>query len=933
MEHWSRTRVQETSYLTFDGADALVIDAGSNTDRLNADVSAAVVLIEQLTLTDDSLGLTVAGASAGVVSFVSPTSGLSTLGGEEVSLTGQSGAGLDNVFDLRGWTAGTATVDGGTSTDDVLIGPDVNTLWNVASSDSGTLNGSSITWSDVENLTGGAGNDEFVLVTGVTVDGTIDGGAAGLDTIDFSNLNVAQDIVLESVSLGFSGTATSVTGGFRNINGVTGTFLTDSLTNTIVDVAAAPVAGTFTLNSDAGTFDTNTSTSVVTIPVDFVDEDPNPDTIFRTDGGSWIAEGFIVGDQITVSGSANNNAVFTIASLTADTLTLIATNALTDEVGAIIDVTAIRSAFAYSDFEVFIAGSVGDVFNVNADQNVVTLNGGAGNDTFNLGSNVLVDGPINAGDGDDAVVLNDGARVGAGQNIDFGAGNDTLSFAGGGGVLSTGAYTTAREIQLTTLNAADGGYDGTEALLGFTFTSVNELDGSDALNDTLAGANGLDANWTINGVEPPPPPTFSFVFALDASGSAIATPFGGTPVGDVNGDGIFNSVFDAELAALIAFRDQLEANGEVASLSIVSYHTTSTIQDMDPSTPLLDLSTTVTADTDMNGVADFEDVLLSITTAPGTVYEPPLQDAITIFNNVPADNQTLVFLSNDAANDLLPTPAYADEVATLNANGVSLNALGVGAGSDLASLVVIDPAAIQILTSDELSAALTGSSGGSPATPLPSIYRDSAATQILSWTDFENLQGGDQSDVFQFGNFIPDGVPQVTITGGDGIDQVIGNDQTTVYDISLLNGGTVTLVDPNGGDATESQFREIENLTGGVSSDTFTFTNTGSLTGAIDGAGGLDTLFGDNDGNVFNVTPLTSSPAASNQGTLGEADSALATGVPVGFADVVLGDTITRTDGGNWLTDGFSAGQTIAVSGSTGNDGIFTIGSGAGRDD
>ena len=34
------------------------------------------------------------------------------------------------------------------------------------------------------------------------------------------------------------------------------------------------------------------------------------------------AEGFIVGDQITVSGSANNNAVFTIASLTADTLQL-----------------------------------------------------------------------------------------------------------------------------------------------------------------------------------------------------------------------------------------------------------------------------------------------------------------------------------------------------------------------------------------------------------------------------------------------------------------------------------------------------------------------------------------------------------------------------------------------------------------------------------
>jgi hypothetical protein len=49
------------------------------------------------------------------------------------------------------------------------------------------------------------------------------------------------------------------------------------------------------------------------------------------------------------------------------------------------------------------------------------------------------------------------------------------------------------------------------------------------------------------------------------------------------------------------------------------------------------------------------------------------------------------------------------------------------------------------------------------------------------------------------------------------------------------------------------------------------------------------------------------------------------------FARNTMGDTIMRTDGGNWLTDGFVAGETIQVSGTTStngnltNNGAFTI--------
>lgn len=56
----------------------------------------------------------------------------------------------------------------------------------------------------------------------------------------------------------------------------------------------------------------------------------NPDTIVRS-SGSFITDGFVAGDKITVSNSVSNNGVFTIQSLTATTITLPVTEFLTDE--------------------------------------------------------------------------------------------------------------------------------------------------------------------------------------------------------------------------------------------------------------------------------------------------------------------------------------------------------------------------------------------------------------------------------------------------------------------------------------------------------------------------------------------------------------------------------------------------------------------------
>lgn len=58
--------------------------------------------------------------------------------------------------------------------------------------------------------------------------------------------------------------------------------------------------------------------------------DADPDTITR-DVGSFVADGFLPGDVIEVSGTADNNGTFTIATMTATVLTLAAADALTAE--------------------------------------------------------------------------------------------------------------------------------------------------------------------------------------------------------------------------------------------------------------------------------------------------------------------------------------------------------------------------------------------------------------------------------------------------------------------------------------------------------------------------------------------------------------------------------------------------------------------------
>ena len=83
--------------------------------------------------------------------------------------------------------------------------------------------------------------------------------------------------------------------------------------------------------------------------------------------------------------------------------------------------------------------------------------------------------------------------------------------------------------------------------------------------------------------------------------------------------------------------------------------------------------------------------------------------------------------------------------------------------------------------------------------------------------------------------------------GGAGLDVIIGDHDGNEFIINGAGSGELT-------DKIDSGFVNIENLTGGDGNDFFTFTNTGSLAGVVDGGAGLDEIRGDDDGNDFTVT-------------------------------------------------------------------------------
>ena len=94
----------------------------------------------------------------------------------------------------------------------------------------------------------------------------------------------------------------------------------------IVSIGYDPLNNTFFSGTQDNGSNVQVPATVQGAPnISFTDvADPDPDTIARTDGGSWITDGFAAGMTIRIGGAGGNNGDYTIGSLTASTITLAA---------------------------------------------------------------------------------------------------------------------------------------------------------------------------------------------------------------------------------------------------------------------------------------------------------------------------------------------------------------------------------------------------------------------------------------------------------------------------------------------------------------------------------------------------------------------------------------------------------------------------------
>ena len=129
------------------------------------------------------------------------------------------GTGTDD-FTLSGVGTLSGSIDGGAGINSLQAADGANS-WIVTGSRSGTVTGIGVGYSSIDNLIGGSGADSFALNNGVITSGSIDGGA-GVDTLDLSLYTTDRSVILTGSGVnGFDGTEASVGGGFANIDVIT----------------------------------------------------------------------------------------------------------------------------------------------------------------------------------------------------------------------------------------------------------------------------------------------------------------------------------------------------------------------------------------------------------------------------------------------------------------------------------------------------------------------------------------------------------------------------------------------------------------------------------------------------------------------------------------------------------------------------------------
>ncbi len=398
---------------------------------------------------------------------------------------------------------GIEQIVGTTAAESTLIGTNTDNTWNITSTDSGDLNGTSFT--DFGNLTGGNLDDTFVFSNGVNVGGTISDNG-GTDTLDYSAFTTPLTVNLNTI-------------GAAGIEQVVGTTATEST-----------LIGTDTVN----TWNiTSTNSGDINGTFNFTNfgnlTGGNLDDTFQFSEGASVSGNInggagnltLTGDEIDFGGNLSGTGSLTFQPLT--TTQAIQIGGTNTGSSSILDLTGTELSLLQNGFTSITIGSAdgsggitiaGDVtFN-----DPVTLEGGTGSINHTSGSltgaddatitlqaqqNITTGNIINPGR-DITITSNNGAIATGNLDSSGTSGGDifldasttitadTINSSGSEGDGGDVTLDPSGDVQVTSINA-QGGINGTGGNVDITTGQFFRSTG------TFTDQNGIDASISTAG--------------------------------------------------------------------------------------------------------------------------------------------------------------------------------------------------------------------------------------------------------------------------------------------------------------------------------------------------------------------------------------------------------------------------------------------------
>jgi len=404
------------------------------------------------------------------------------------------GAGVNAVVLASSWSFGTPLSVTGSGTDSLSVAANPAATWNINGAGAGTatVNGNlAVTFSGLDtlqagtgddifnlntdfagNLRGGAGNDRFVVGTGVTLTGTLDG-QGGNDTLDLSALPTATNVALTAAGLsGFSGAVSGV-GNFAGIDNLVGgsgdNTLTGANLTTLWDIGATTKvsAGAASLTASGfGTLQGGSGRDVFRISANATAD---------LNGGAGDDIFLFTADNVALTGTINGQAgndVISYAGLTSP----VSVNLGTSEATGVSGFTGIENFIGGTGTDTLTGADVATTWIING------LNTGFVSSTGSL------------------------VRFASFENLKGGSANDVFALTGagrlsgtvdGGGVTNTLSGGSSHSLIVFRITGADS---GTISALGSTasFSNIANLTGGLGV-DVFVLSVGASLSGRING--------------------------------------------------------------------------------------------------------------------------------------------------------------------------------------------------------------------------------------------------------------------------------------------------------------------------------------------------------------------------------------------------------------------------------------------------